>query len=248
MKGKRKEVWFLLGGVCILCGLPFLLGQNWPSSSSQTFSWANMASVIAIAKYKHLESYLDYQATRLDSSGVDLWWWGWILIDHSGFILTNKHVVDDMGASYRVIFADGRSFSVLHIWLDPQYDVAVVQISGTVADFSPLVLPSWPIHVQRWQALIGFSLIGGLRTGSLTTVVWQGNMSGYLTTLEALPGVSGSPVWNQSGELLGMTTASYPIGSFVLPLSQQFVQQLLSSIQHYGRIVDTYTIKNELIR
>jgi S1-C subfamily serine protease len=41
------------------------------------------------------------------------------VVSTDGYIITNKHVVADMGASYNVITAEGNSYRVANIYRDP---------------------------------------------------------------------------------------------------------------------------------
>src|SRR3989344_8144703 len=51
------------------------------------------------------------------------------VVDPSGIILTNKHVVADPNAEYTVITNDGKSHKATVLSRDPVHDIAILKIS-----------------------------------------------------------------------------------------------------------------------
>jgi S1-C subfamily serine protease len=49
-------------------------------------------------------------------------------VSKDGYVLTNKHAVENTDAHYQVRLADGHLFTVDKIWLDPALDVAMLKI------------------------------------------------------------------------------------------------------------------------
>lgn len=52
-----------------------------------------------------------------------------LLLDADGYIITNKHVVPDVHASYTVEFADMTKADVKALWQDPFLDLAILKIA-----------------------------------------------------------------------------------------------------------------------
>jgi serine protease Do len=140
-----------------------------------------------------------------------------VILDASGHILTNYHVVGG-ATKIRVVLADGREFSgksVKVVGTDPKTDLAVIQIIG---DGSFPYLPlgnSDQVKVGQWVVAIG-------QPRGLSETVTQGIISAkhrtglsepssyqdFLQTDAAInPGNSGGPLMNLSGEVIGINSA-----------------------------------------
>ena len=65
-----------------------------------------------------------------------------IVLDTSGHVLTNNHVVADAadGGQIQVVLSDGRTYSAAIVGRDPSTDLAVIKISGPPSDLRPAVL------------------------------------------------------------------------------------------------------------
>jgi S1-C subfamily serine protease len=51
-----------------------------------------------------------------------------IIVRKDGYIITNKHVVHDPQARYRITTHEGATYVVGHVWEHPSLDLAVLQI------------------------------------------------------------------------------------------------------------------------
>ena len=139
---------------------------------------------------------------------------GWI-IDKSGIIVTNNHVVD--GASkVTVVLDDGRSFeaSLNNIATDSLADLAVIKISAPDLTAAK-VGDSSSLRVGDWVVAIGNSLGQGIRATvgivsqqSVSLEVDSGQtLSGLIETDAAInPGNSGGPLVNMAGEVVGINS------------------------------------------
>jgi serine protease Do len=134
------------------------------------------------------------------------------IIDPSGVIMTNNHVVD--GADeVKVRLHDGREFVATDIKTDPRTDVAILRIN----DAGPLQAiklgDSRGMQVGDWVLAFGAPF-------GLESTVTQGIISGtsrrrgiadredFLQTDAAInPGNSGGPLVNLNGEVIGINTA-----------------------------------------
>ncbi len=135
------------------------------------------------------------------------------IIDSSGTVLTNNHVVD--GADeVRVKLDDGRAFDAEVLGRDPLTDVALLKLKG-----APGNLPSVPLgdsdalRVGDAVMAIGnpFGLASSVSAGILSARardIHSGPYDEFLQTDAAInPGNSGGPLFNMKGEVVGMNTA-----------------------------------------
>ena len=134
------------------------------------------------------------------------------IIDPSGIILTNNHVVRN-AERVKVKLQDGREFVATDVKTDPRSDVAIVRIE---ADRPLPVLPlgnSDRIEIGDWVLAVGspFGLQGTVTAGIISA---KGRGPGiasredFLQTDAAInPGNSGGPLLNLNGEAIGINTA-----------------------------------------
>jgi serine protease Do len=136
------------------------------------------------------------------------------IIDASGVIMTNNHVVS--GADeVRVHLADGREFIATDIKTDPRSDVAIVHIHDAGKLKAVKLGDSRAMQVGDWVLAFGSPF-------GLDMTVTQGIISGkgrtrsgriadredFLQTDAAInPGNSGGPLVNLKGEVIGINTA-----------------------------------------
>ncbi|MBX3448316.1 MAG: Do family serine endopeptidase [Planctomycetaceae bacterium] len=134
------------------------------------------------------------------------------VIDDSGLIVTNGHVVD--GADeVKIRLNDGREFIAKDIHVDPRTDVAVLRIEGA-SDLKPLRMgDSHAVQVGDWVLAVG-SPFGLETTVTAGIISAKGRQQGivdradFLQTDAAInPGNSGGPLLNLDGEVIGINTA-----------------------------------------
>ena len=56
------------------------------------------------------------------------------IVDSNGLIVTNKHVVSDSSATYKVVTKDGIEFEVNEVSRDPSNDIAILKISSILLE------------------------------------------------------------------------------------------------------------------
>jgi serine protease Do len=135
-----------------------------------------------------------------------------VIIDKSGVVLTNNHVVQDADEVI-VTLGDGREFKGSDIKTDPQTDLAVIRIHD------PKDLPvaklgnSDELEIGDWVLAIGcpFELDHTVSAGIISgkgRELSDGNHASFLQTDAAInPGNSGGPLVNIDGEVVGINTA-----------------------------------------
>lgn len=136
-----------------------------------------------------------------------------MIIDESGYILTNNHMVEGVQSAI-VILKDGGQFSGTVVGRDELRDLAIIKITASGFDFPVVTLgDSDRLETGEEVIAIGYSL--GLEGG---TTISKGIISafryidsvGYIQTDAAInPGNSGGPLINLNGEVLGIVTFKY---------------------------------------
>ena len=140
------------------------------------------------------------------------------IIDRSGIILTNNHVVKD-AEEVVVRLHDGREFTAIDVKGDPRTDVAIVRIEGA-GKLQPLQLgDSDATQVGDWVLAFGspFGLDLSVTAGIISA---KGRGPGiteredFLQTDAAInPGNSGGALVNMNGELVGINSAIATLGA-----------------------------------
>uniref|UniRef100_UPI0005A29D46 HhoA/HhoB/HtrA family serine endopeptidase n=1 Tax=Calothrix sp. PCC 6303 TaxID=1170562 RepID=UPI0005A29D46 len=171
------------------------------------------------------------------------------IINASGQILTNSHVVDGADA-VTVTFKDGRTVDGKVLGEDAVTDVAVIQIDG---DSLPTVALGNSDSLQPGEAVIAIGNPLGLNntvtSGILSATGRSSSDIGatdkrvdYIQTDAAInPGNSGGPLLNARGQVIGMNTAiirnAQGLG-FAIPINtaQRIAQQLITK----GRVDHPY--------
>jgi len=163
-----------------------------------------------------------------------------VIVDASGIILTNAHVVE--GADeVSVELTDGRTFKGSDIKTDEQTDLAIVRIKtdeklpfAKLGDSSKMEIGDWVLAIGNPFEL-EHTVSAGIISGS-KRVLPSGKRSDYLQTDAAInPGNSGGPLVNLEGDVVGINTAiasnsgGYQGIGFAIPsnLAKWVMQQLI---------------------
>lgn len=138
------------------------------------------------------------------------------VIDTSGHILTNFHVVAD-AREIMVTLYDGKSYAAQLVGQDPSNDVAVIRIQAPVESLHPVIFgDSVNLKVGQRVFAIGnpFGLERTLTTGIISSLnrslpSRNGRTIRSIIQIDAAinPGNSGGPLLDSRGRLIGMNTA-----------------------------------------
>jgi len=135
-----------------------------------------------------------------------------VIIDASGIILTNNHVVAG-GGEVTVKTHDGREFVASEVWTDPDTDLAVVKVDGA-KDLVPAAMGnSEGVEIGDWVIAMGqpFGLESSVTAGIISAKhrgIGITPRENFLQTDAAInPGNSGGPLVNLQGEVIGINTA-----------------------------------------
>jgi serine protease Do len=169
------------------------------------------------------------------------------VVDKTGIILTNNHVVENSTA-IQVKLTDQRTFPAKVVGTDPVTDIAVVRIDSK--DLRPMPLgDSDSAEVGDWAVAIGnpFGLSHTVSAGIIsakgrTNQDVQLDPAGYYdfiqTDASINPGNSGGPLLNLRGEVIGINSAIRGGGAqgigFAIPINM--VKQLLPMLLRDGHV------------
>ena len=208
-------------------------------------------SVVSVIASKDYITFNQWRATELLQEQV--WWWSGMIISSQGYILTNKHVVEDEEASYTVLFSNWESAEVQDIRLDKTLDIAVLNIwSNALNKREPIRISDFSTPTEVWQFVIaiGNALAEFNNSATFGVISWNNrtlkidnwNVYAWLlqTDTSISEGNSWGPLFNLDGEVIAINTAVSSFGEniwFAIPLTQQFVDATLQSIKNNNDIV-----------
>lgn len=157
------------------------------------------------------------------------------IISEDGLIVTNKHVVSDISAKYKVIIGKEETVEVVNIYRDPINDLAIIKVNKT--GLKPVEMgDSGKLKVGQTVIAIGTAL------GEFRSTVTKGVISGlgrgitaggFGVGMEKLEDViqvdaainsgnSGGPLFDSSGKVIGVNVAMSQNGQsigFALPIN-----------------------------
>lgn len=215
------------------------------SSSIESVAKKLAPSVVSIIGTAQSRSIYFYgYGTQTASAGTG------VIVTADGYILTNKHVVED-SSNIQVILADGTTYENVKVAAtDPLNDIAYLKISN-VSDLTPAELgDSKTLNIGQEVIAIGNAL------GQFDGTVTRGIVSGVNRTVTAgseralqtetltdmiqtdaaiNSGNSGGPLVNAKGQVIGINTAvadANGIG-FAIPISA--TKGMLKSLSSGGK-------------
>jgi len=176
------------------------------------------------------------------------------IISSEGLIVTNKHVVSDATAKYKVVIGKDEVAEVKNIYRDPDTDLAILKVDKT--GLTALTLGnSDELKVGQTVMAIGTALgefrstvtkgiISGLGRGITAGSPFEGSekLENVIQTDAAInPGNSGGPLLNSSGEVIGVNVAVSQNGQnigFALPIN--IVKQSIDNFKTTGEFERPY--------
>ncbi|MEH2260436.1 HhoA/HhoB/HtrA family serine endopeptidase [Nostoc sp.] len=172
------------------------------------------------------------------------------IIDKSGLILTNAHVVDKAD-KVTVRLKDGRTFEGKVQGIDEVTDLAVVKINaGNDLPVAPLG-SSTNVQVGDWAIAVGnplgfdntvtLGIVSTLKRSSAQVGISDKRLDFIQTDAAINPGNSGGPLLNGQGEVIGINTAIRPdamgIG-FAIPIDK--AKAIAAQLQRDGKVAHPY--------
>jgi putative serine protease PepD len=149
------------------------------------------------------------------------------VLDRSGHVITNNHVVSGAAASgeIEVIDQNGRVRIAEIVGRSPVYDIAVLEVEGAAGLLPAAVGTSKSMNVGETVVAIGSPLgLGSTVTSGIVSAldrpVTTGDQDGssYINAVQTdaaiNPGNSGGPLVNLSGQVVGVNSAIATTGGF----------------------------------
>ena len=172
-----------------------------------------------------------------------------VIVDPSGIILTNNHVVAG-GGKVMVRLHDGREFPAVEIKTDPKSDLAILHIKGAGTLPAARLGDSKEVDVGDWVLALGepFGLEGTVTAGIISAKgrgLGGNGGTDFLQTDAAInPGNSGGPLVNLDGEVIGINTAistsngGYQGVGFAIPID--LAKWVGGQLEEHGQVRRAY--------
>jgi serine protease Do len=167
------------------------------------------------------------------------------IIDASGYVVTNNHVIQD-AEKVAVTLSDGRKLDAKVVGRDDKTDVALIKVESD----KPLPFVPWgdsdKAKVGDWILAVGNPFgLGGTVTAGIVSArgrdIQSGPFDDYLQIDAPINrGNSGGPTFNMNGEVIGINTAIYsPTGGsigigFAIPAS--LAKPIVEDLRTKGRV------------
>lgn len=134
-----------------------------------------------------------------------------VIVDPSGIVLTNNHLVQDVDELF-VQMADDQRFPVVDVRTDAASDLAVLRIKTPVSLPAARLGDSDRLEIGDWVLTIGSPLdlrqtvSAGIISATGRRVEGAGNVGLLQTDAAINPGSSGGALVNLRGDVVGITT------------------------------------------
>ncbi len=170
------------------------------------------------------------------------------IVDPSGYVVTNNHVVQN-GSDIKVTLQDGTTLNAKVVGTDPVADLAVLKVDAGHP------LPAVPFgdsgksRVGDWVLSVGnpFGLGGTVTAGIVSASgrdVPNENHSAYVDYLQVdapiNQGNSGGPTFNEDGQVIGINTAIYsPSGGSVgigFAIPSNIAKPIVAELEKSGHV------------
>jgi serine protease Do len=170
-----------------------------------------------------------------------------VLIDETGDILTNNHVVDE-ATNIKVILSDAKQYAARIVGKDPKSDLAVIKINPdsklpfvTFGDSDKVEVGEWVVAIGHPRGLDQTVTAGIISAKHRQGITDPSSYQDFLQTDAAInPGNSGGPLINLKGEVIGINSviASESGGSegigFAIP--SNFAVSISKTLIAYGKV------------
>lgn len=174
------------------------------------------------------------------------------VVDQSGIILTNKHVISDPEAEYEVLTSSGKKYRAEILARDPIEDVAILKIPVAglpilkLGDSKKAELGDEVLAIGNALGMFQNTVSKGIISGLSRTIspneespeTSGQQLRGLIQTDAAInPGNSGGPLLNLKGEVVGINAAiisgAQSIG-FAIPINN--AKKDLEDVKKYGEV------------
>jgi serine protease Do len=167
------------------------------------------------------------------------------VVDKSGFIVTNNHVVQD-GKKITVKMPDGREYDAHVVGADQATDVAVLKVKSDKPLPAVEFADDRQVRVGDWVIAVGnpFGLSNTVTAGIVSSLgrnVGNGPYTDFIQIDASINrGNSGGPTFNLQGRVIGMNSMIFsPSGGsvgigFAIPSST--IRDVIAQLEAHGRV------------
>lgn len=173
------------------------------------------------------------------------------IVSDDGYIITNKHVVDEEDAGYTVFTNDGSEYEAEVIDKDTLNDIAVLKIEGedfpylNFGDSENLKAGQTVIAIGNplleFNNSVSVGVISGLSRNITAGTRAYGKteyLEGVIQTDAAInPGNSGGPLLDLNGNVIGVNVAVANAENIGFSIPSNIVKTVFDSVRENGRIV-----------
>ena len=166
------------------------------------------------------------------------------IIDPSGFVVTNNHVIENAD-EIEVVMSDATRATATVVGVDLRTDLALLKINVD----HPLPSAQWgdsmAVRVGEQVVAIGnpFGLGGSVTTGIISALQRNINneaLQSFIQTDAAInPGNSGGPLFDMDGRVIGVNTAIFSRGGGSIGLGfsipSETAERVISQLRDFGR-------------
>ncbi|MCD7748635.1 MAG: S1C family serine protease [Oscillospiraceae bacterium] len=220
------------------------------SSSSTSVSTATAVYELATQQVVGITTEITYnvfgQATSTSVSGSGF------IISEDGYIMTNYHVIEDAyegGYEITVMMYDETEYVAEIVGFDEDSDIAVLKIDATglnaaeLGDSDELVVGQEIYAVGNPLGELTYTMTSGIVSATNRTITTEEGVAMNMFQIDAAvnSGNSGGPVYNTSGQVIGIVTAKYSdtgvegLG-FAIPINEAI--HIANQILTYGYVTD----------
>jgi serine protease Do len=168
------------------------------------------------------------------------------IVDEDGYVLTNNHVVANAD-TITVVLNNGDSYPATVIGTDEKTDIALIKVEADTKLPAVRLGVSSDLKVGQWVVAIGnpFGLDYSVTAGIVSAKgrnIGHGPYDNFIQTDASInPGNSGGPLFNMSGEVIGVNTAIIRGGQgigFSVPIDM--VKQIVPQLRQNGYVSRGY--------
>mgnify|MGYP001563906725 CR=1 FL=1 len=226
--------------------------QHWESVAHYLFVWGRLFPHLSRnIRYYHYHHH--YQGVPSQEGKRRIGGGSGFLVSADGFIVTNKHVVEDEQAEYSVILRNGETKTAKVLARDPVLDLAILDIDGenypyaTFGDSDALKAGQTVIAIGNALDQFRNTVTKGIVSGLNRHLQAQNNMNTE-TIEEAIqtdaainPGNSCGPLVDLEGRVVGVNTATSFSGQLIgFALPANLAKRDLAQVQKFGRVTRSF--------
>ena len=178
-----------------------------------------------------------------------------LIVSKNGYILTNQHVVGNIGTMCYVTLENGKTYNGKTVWANSDIDLAVIKINEYLKDIAKIGDADTVSVGENVYAIgnpIGYefqrTVTGGIISAVNRTVKIKNSdetysyMSNLIQTDATInPGNSGGPLIDEEGNVIGINTIKITTAEgigFAIPIN--IIKPIIEKFDKYGKFEEAY--------